>query len=320
MPTLLDVADRAGVSKSTASRALGHPQLVAPATVDRVLAAAMELGFVPNRAARELARGRTGVIAFVVPTLTNTFFTPIIGGAQDRAAGQDQQVTVAVNELETAEDLIRYQRLAQQVDGVVMVAPRCSDENLSPAVAVRPTVLVDRELEGTDSVVADTASAFVELLGALAESGHQKVAFLSGPDRSWQSGQRTRALRTVAGECGIDLSVLGPYPPTFAAGAGSVQAILETGAPVVLPYATDLGLGALFALHHVGRASWSASPEPGDPGVAVVGRPGAPMVDVDGAGLGRCAMDQLLTLLASTHRRAPAQPRNERLPVPVTWP
>ncbi|SEE81341.1 LacI family DNA-binding transcriptional regulator [Ruania alba] len=320
MPTLLDVAARAGVSKSTASRALGHPQLVAPATVDRVLAAAMELGFVPNRAARELARGRTGVIALVVPTLTNTFFTPIIGGAQVRASEDDLQVTVAVNELATPEDLLRYQRLAQQVDGVVVVAPRCTDETLRSAAAVRPTVLVDRELEGTDSVVADTATAFVELLRALAEAGHRQVAFLGGPDRSWQSGQRTHALRSLAAEHQVDLAVLGPYPPTFAAGSASVDDLLATGASVALPYATDLGLGALFTLHQRGRASWSTTPQPNEEGVAVVGRPEAPMVDVDGAGLGGRAMEHLLTLLAPTPRGAHPEPRTERLPVPVTWP
>ncbi|WP_159619166.1 LacI family DNA-binding transcriptional regulator [Ruania rhizosphaerae] len=342
MPTLLDVAAHAGVSKSTASRALSHPQLVAPRTVERVLASAVELGFVPNRAARELARGRTGVIALVVPTLTNSFFTPIIGGAQERGARDGLQITVAVNELADGEDLLRYQRLAQQVDGAVVVAPRCTDETLRTAVSIRPTVLVDRELTGTASVVADTAGAFVELLSALADAGHRRIAFLGGPDRSWQSGQRTHALREAATARSVDLAVLGPYPPTFDAGVASVEEILGTGATVALPYASDLGLGALFGLQQHQRASWSARPHPDESGVVVVGRPQAPMVDVDGVELGRRAMHHLVGQLTTPlvrpalaslpgdgHALAGASgdtpehvPEHvaERLPVPVTWP
>ncbi|WP_166847341.1 LacI family DNA-binding transcriptional regulator [Isoptericola sp. BMS4] len=336
MPTLLDVAARAGVSKSTASRALSQPQLVAERTVERVLAAAMELGFVPNRAARELARGRTGVVALVVPTLTNTFFTPIIGGAQDRAAEDDLQVTVAVNELAGRENLVHLERLAAQVDGVLMVAPRCSDETLTTATGLRQSVLVDRELPGTASVVADTATAFVELLRSLAAAGHERVAFLGGPDRSWQSGQRTRALRAAARDLAVDLTVLGPYPPTFAAGVDGVDDVLASGATVALPYASDLGLGTLFGLHRRGRASWSTAPGPDAAGVVVVGRPQAPMVDVDGALLGRRAMDRLVgrlnapavratlaTFSAAGARPAAVAEREEvaeRLPVAVAWP
>ena len=87
MSTLADVAALAGVSKATASRALSRPELVLPETAARVLAAAEQLGFVANRAARQLARGRSGLIALVVPTLENSYFTPVIAGAQALAGG-----------------------------------------------------------------------------------------------------------------------------------------------------------------------------------------------------------------------------------------
>jgi LacI family transcriptional regulator len=82
--TLADVAALARVSKATASRALSRPEMVSGATVARVLDAAAALGFIPNSAARHLARGSSGIVALVVPTLDNSFFTPIIGGAQRR--------------------------------------------------------------------------------------------------------------------------------------------------------------------------------------------------------------------------------------------
>ena len=73
--TIHDVARRAQVSASTVSRALSASDLVRRATRDRVLAAAKELGYQPNPAARSLITGRTGNIGIVVPDLNNPFYT-----------------------------------------------------------------------------------------------------------------------------------------------------------------------------------------------------------------------------------------------------
>lgn len=315
MVTLNDVAARAGVSKSTASRALSTPDLVAAATTERVLAAALELGFVPNRAARELARGRSGIVALVVPTLTNAFFTPIIAGTQDRATEDDLQLTVAVNALESADDLRRFERLAREVDGLLVVAPRGPDEAIAHVAGLRPTILVDRELDGVPSVVADTATAFAHLVETLAALGHERIVYLGGPDRSWQNTQREQAVTAAAARCRIDLEVLGPFSPTFAAGADVAATVAQRQASMVLPYATDLGLGLLLSLHRAGRASWQMAPDT-DGRLAVAGVPGAPMVDVDGLALGRRAMTRLVTLLRGTDQNL----ATVRLPVPVSWP
>lgn len=315
MVTLNDVAAHAGVSKSTASRALSTPDLVAPGTTDRVLAAAVELGYVPNRAARELARGRSGIVALVVPTLTNAFFTPIIAGTQDRATEDDLQLTVAVNALESADDLRRFERLAREVDGLLVVAPRGPDDSIAHVAGLKPTILVDRELAGVASVVADTASAFAHLVESLASVGHDQILYLGGPDRSWQNTQREGSVKAAADRCGIGLEVLGPFSPTFAAGADVATAVLQRHASVVLPYATDLGLGLLLSLHRAGRASWQMRPDTGGR-LAVAGIPGAPMVDVDGLALGRRAMARLVSLLHGVDQA----PVTVRVPVPVSWP
>ena len=315
MVTLHDVAAHAGVSKSTASRALSTPDLVATDTTERVLAAALELGYVPNRAARELARGRSGIVALVVPTLTNAFFTPIIGGTQDRATEDDLQLTVAVNALDSADDLRRFERLAREVDGLLVVAPRGSDDSIAHVAGLKPTILVDRELTGVPSVVADTATAFAHLVESLAGVGHDRILYLGGPDRSWQNTQRQQAVRAAAQRSRAHVEVLGPFSPTFAAGAEVATAALDRSATVVLPYATDLGLGLLLSLHRAGRASWQMTP--GTDGLlAVAGVPGAPMVDVDGLALGRRAMARLVALMRGTDQG----PMTVRVPVPVSWP
>lgn len=312
MTTLSDVAARAGVSKATASRALGRPDLVAPATVERVRAAAAELRFVPNRGAQHLARGRTGIVSVVVPTLHNTFFTPIIAGMQTRAESAGIHATVAVHPLQDATELARFEDLAAQVDGLVVVAPRGEDDLVCRACALKPSVLVDREIEGIPSVAADTASAFASLVERLAGEGHGRMAFLNGPERSWQSGQRTTAVEEAAARLGIEVAVIGPSAATFAAGAARADDVEATGASVALPYASDLGLGLLFELISRGRARFGEGPT-AEGAVEVVGVPGAAAVDVDGEALGEAAMDQLLTVLEG---RELGRPR-VRLLVPV---
>ena len=85
--TLQDVARAAGVHPSTVSRTLSRPELVNARTRDAVEDAVQRLGYVPNRAARRLAGGRTSTIAVLVPDVTNPFFAGIVRGADtdDRA-------------------------------------------------------------------------------------------------------------------------------------------------------------------------------------------------------------------------------------------
>ncbi|MGC5615079.1 LacI family DNA-binding transcriptional regulator [Georgenia sp. Z1491] len=312
MATLNDVAARARVSKATASRALNRPDLVAPATVERVQAAAAELRFVPNRGAQLLARGRTGIVPLLVPTLHNAFFTPIIAGAHARAEAADLHLTVAVHPMEDEDERARFEQLAAQVDGMIVVAPRGADDLVRRACALKPSVLVDREIDGIPSVAADTAAAFAALVRRLAAGGHRRIAFLNGPELSWQNVQRTKAVAAAARAVGVEVEVLGPSPATFAAGSALAGAVAESGASVSIPYASDLGLGVLFELIARGQARFGQGTAP-DGAVEVVGVPGATAVDVDGEALGAAAMDQLLPLLGG---EAPVSP-TRRLEVPL---
>ncbi|CAM3683600.1 LacI family DNA-binding transcriptional regulator [Occultella aeris] len=316
MATLSDVAVRAQVSKATASRALSRPELVAPATVARVRAAAADLDFVANRAAQHLARGRTGILGLLVPTLSNAFFAPIIGGAQIRAEEADLQLSVAVLPLEDPAELGRFDRLATGVDGFLVVAPRGPDSLVAEAAARKPVVLVDREVDGLGSVVADTAGAFAELLRGLAAAGHRRILYIGGPDRSWQNAQRTATLHQAATAVGVLLDVLGPYPATFDAGAGLVDRVASSDADAVLPYASDLGLGLLLGLvgRGLARVGDGVPTAGGDRLIRVVGVPGTPRVDVDGERLGAAALGQLISAPAGT-----GEPTRARLHVPISW-
>src|SRR3954466_525924 len=120
--TLTDVARLAGVSIATASKALNGRDQVAPATRQRVIAAADRLDFSPNPLARGLLAGRTGTVGLLTSDLVGRFVIPILMGAEDAfGAGQ-----VNVSLCDARGDPIREQHhlralLSRRVDGLIVV-------------------------------------------------------------------------------------------------------------------------------------------------------------------------------------------------------
>ena len=326
MATLDDVAALAGVSKATASRALGRPELVARETIERVRAASDSLGFQPSRIARALARGRTGLLALVVPSLQNTFFAPIIEGAQASAEESGNHLTIAVNGLASAADQRGIERLAGQVDGLILNASQASPEVVQHASALAPTVLIEREVSGMPSVVADTAEAFGQLAAELAARGHTRIAYVGGPGGSWPDSMRARAIREAL-DGKAELTVLGPLPPLAESGILLVDEVLASGATAVLVYASPIALGLMYALRLRGIEVPRDLVVSGDTRIArALGSTGIPSVDVDGIEIGRQGVELLLQLLEQRGLRergldvpALARPEQRRLSVPVHW-
>src|SRR5665647_2592539 len=114
-PTLDQVAERAGVSRSTASRAINGGLRVSPEAQASVDAAVAGLGYIPNRAARSLVTRRTNSVALVVPepderVLSDPFFAGTIAGPQDMSAGLDRLAgwAAALGEVGLATDAVAY--------------------------------------------------------------------------------------------------------------------------------------------------------------------------------------------------------------------
>lgn len=292
MVTIADVAKLAGVSKATASRAFSRPEVVSPETARRVHDAAEKIGFVANNAARLLAGGRSGILALVVPTLDNSYFSPIIAGAQARADAEGYQLTVVVRPLESVAELPTFARLRKQVDGLIVIAPRGTDDLIRSALDGATAVLVDREIDGIPSVIADVASAFRAMITSLIGAGHRDIAYVGGPAGSWQDRQRTRAAESAVAGTGAELTVLGPYDSTFVAGIEAAAKVRAAAPTAVVPYATAISLGIQFAYLAAGEQPPVVSSEPAI--AQALQQHTAPTIVVDGQGLGRTAAEILL--------------------------
>jgi DNA-binding LacI/PurR family transcriptional regulator len=246
--TIHDVARRAAVSPSTVSRALSASHLVSGPTRDRVLAAAKELSYQPNLAARSLITGRTGNLGIVVSDLSNPFYTGVLQGVQARARQSGYAVFFADGEEDPASEQALVRAMARQVDGIIMCAPFASDAQLQALTEVTSLVLLNRRLGNIPAVVMDSAGGIRQVLDHLGALGHRRCAYLNGPSRSWSNRERRRGLRTAAARNRIEVVHFGPFEPNFDGGVQAADLALAGGVTAIMAYNDLMALGVLSRL------------------------------------------------------------------------
>jgi LacI family transcriptional regulator len=182
--TVADVARLAGVSKATASRALGNYGAVSEAVRKRVSAAAAQLDYRPNELARSMNTGRSKSMGVIVGDIENAYFGLAMRGITDAAkqAGYDVILANTSESVDAEIDAVKV-LLDKRVDGLI-VAPASAyeTEHLRDAHATgRPLVLLDRRVQDLDvpSVEVDIAPAAQAATAQLIHSGHRRIAFIS---------------------------------------------------------------------------------------------------------------------------------------------
>jgi DNA-binding LacI/PurR family transcriptional regulator len=246
--TIHHVARVAEVSVSTVSRAFTVPDMVHPQTRRKVLRAAEELGYQPNRAARGLVTGRTGNIGVVVPDVANPFFSAVLKGCAARARGAQHVVFLADAAEDPRVEAEMVGAMAKQVDGIVLCSPRENSAELHRVVGTSPLVLVNRVECGLPAVLMDSADGVRQAVEHLAALGHRRIAYLSGPAASWAGEERLRGLRAAAPACDVEAVELGPFPPTFQGGIQATDLALARGVTAVLAFNDLMAIGVLNRL------------------------------------------------------------------------
>ncbi|QTD96909.1 HTH-type transcriptional regulator DegA [Streptomyces cyanogenus] len=176
---MVDVAERAGVSPSTVSRALRGLPSVSPQVRARVEEAARELNFAVSRQAASLVTGRTGVVAVLVPTLNSWFHGSALSslGPLLRAAGMELSV-YAIRDM--AERTAFFERLpaGRNADALVVFGFDLTDEEtLRLDDLGMPVIYVSQHVEGRPSVYVDDVAGAVKATRHLLNLGHRRIAF-----------------------------------------------------------------------------------------------------------------------------------------------
>src|SRR5690349_21900328 len=143
MPTSHDVARRAGVSQSTVSRALASHPTVASELRDRVLAAARELGYRPNEAARAMRTSRSGNVGVVTARLANPLYPELLQLLSRELSGAGLRMVVWNTDEANSEAAVDA-ACSGGVDGVVFTTATSGSTRLYQALIERvPVVLVN---------------------------------------------------------------------------------------------------------------------------------------------------------------------------------
>jgi len=310
---LKDVADRAGVNVSTASRALSADKhtLVKRSTRLRVIEAATELGYRGNLQASALRRGRTGTIGVIVADLSNPFVGPVLRGIANALSSRDL-LPIMTESRDSSQDLatICDKLLAQRVDGLIVTAGRYRDRSMLRRIAAElPTVLAVRELPGSGirAVAHDDLSGGRLAAEHLLSLGHTRLAQLTGPQDIWSfegRGQGFREAVSAAGATCIDVDA-SVHLPTVEAGRRLAARLLELEGELptaVFAHNDSIAIGAIAALRTHGLDC------PGD--LSVVGYNDVPLTDqiqpplttirLPGYELGRLAAELVLSGIEGT--------------------
>src|SRR5882762_5134519 len=184
-PTISQVAEAAGVSRATVSRAFTRPDMLSADTVRRVMGIAEKIGYVPNHTARALSTGRYGNVALVVPDVANPFFPPLIRAAQTEAEKLDFCVFLGNSDENPDQEEKLVSRFSTQVEGFILASSRLSEERIRFQAARRPLVLINRDIKGIPRVLMDSGVGVAETVDHLAGLGHKRIAYISGPKSSW---------------------------------------------------------------------------------------------------------------------------------------
>ncbi|MCA5892242.1 LacI family transcriptional regulator [Isoptericola sp. NEAU-Y5] len=308
MANARDVAQLAGVSVSTVSRALARAGNVSAATQQRVAEAAARLGYQPDPTARGLRMGRTNAIGLVVPDLENPYFASVTKGVQARARAAGYALFVTDSEEDPATEPTLVAEFARRVDGIILASPRTDDETLRGMVHGAPTVLVSRDADGVPSVAVDDADGMTQVLGHLHALGHRRVGVAAGPGNSWSGLRRVAGLRRAAEQLdGVTLVELGSFPPYFSGGFAAADHAVAAEVTAVVAFNDLMALGILDRLRGRGVRVPDDMSVVGfdDVAVATLVSPALTTVHVPRAGLGRRAVDLLVAAIEARGSESP---------------
>jgi LacI family transcriptional regulator, fructose operon transcriptional repressor len=204
-----DVAKRAAVSSATVSRVLANKPHVREELKARVLQAASELHYEPNRIARSLRIQRSSVIGLIISDIRNSFFNQVVRAIEDTAYKNGYAVFVC-NSDESPEKEAWYVNIlrAEHVAGVIMTPTRETTTACQTLLSAGiPVVAVDRSVLGVtmDSILTDNIDAAFKLVTHLIKGGHTRIGAIFSELGITTGRERFEGYKRALREAGIAL-------------------------------------------------------------------------------------------------------------------
>nr|WP_217508795.1 LacI family DNA-binding transcriptional regulator [Curtobacterium pusillum] len=313
-PTIIDVATRAGVSKSLVSMVMRDDPGVSEVRRSAVLAAAAELGYRPNRAAAILAGTRTRTIGVVVDDFRNPWYVPMLDGVREALAPHGLRLTLADTRANAHLDSSPFDDLVSlRVDGVILAAEGFPDLVVPASTPVVVAGERDDVPSGLDVVASDEAAGARLAAEHLIDLGHRRLVHITGSGGPARVRREATVARMAAS--GIEPLVYGAGPTSDQTGYEGTRRALAAHPDLTAVFAANdvMAMGAIAAVQEAGLRV------PED--VSVIGHDETPLaaspllrlttVDPHNDEVGRLAAARLVERIGAD---APAEPTRTLVP------
>ncbi|MDA7715976.1 LacI family transcriptional regulator [Pontimonas sp.] len=261
--TLSDVAKLAGVSKSTASRALSGRGSVSQETQARVSHAVDQLGFVPSSAAESLATGRSRNIAVVTPFINRWFYSEVIDGVESALIGAGYDLTLyrLTDKVEQRKTLFDYFLVRKGVDAVIALTLFISDDEVTRLRKLgKPIVGIGGLIPSVPTFSIDDVATSRRATEHLIELGHKQIIHIGG-DQEHQLDFEVHSNRLIGFRQALDAAHLSHdldfYADDFDIQGGYRSALKALTSAQGLPTGVfagsdEIALGVLMAAKELG--------------------------------------------------------------------
>jgi LacI family transcriptional regulator len=237
MPTIYDVAKRAGVSTYTVSSVLNRSAYVSPELTKRVREAVQALDYTINDLARSLQTRRTRTVGMLIPDIANPFYAKVVRGVEEvlKNAGYSLILGSTYNDREEQARYIGVFR-SKQIDGLLLFVAPGDDSEIRAMVEARKAVVFVGRIPidlNADSVSADNVKGTQLAVAHLADKGHGRIALVNGQAGLSSSADRVtgwkRALRKAGALAPKDYVQHGDW--TAASGRARTLGLLDLPEP-----------------------------------------------------------------------------------------
>lgn len=259
--SISDVAELAGVSVATVSRAIRGLPNVSPATRTRVREAAAQLQYVADPHASRLAAGRTMTVGMAVPMLTQWFITQVVAGAEAVLAANGYDVLLyGVPDATTMRRFIDDMPLSKRADGLIAVDLPMPRDDSARLCRSGPVVTVGMSFPDAPSAVINNEEAAATATRHLVNLGHRRIGLICHlPPQALDYSapiQRRKGYERVLSDNGIAIDEELIVPGNFAlqGGAEAMAQLLTVGNPPTAVFAEsdEMAIGALKTVRDAG--------------------------------------------------------------------
>jgi LacI family transcriptional regulator len=262
--TIREVAKRLNLSITTVSRALDGYDDVAEETRQLVIRTAREMGYTPNRAARQLRRKKAETIGFILPAtaqrIAEPFFMEFIAGLGDELAVHGYDLLVAnATTAESERDLYHRWVDSKKVDGLI-ISRVCVQDWRVQLLSDRKVqfAALERSSDPAEypSIQVDGAEGYIKLINHLHDMGFRRMAFIGGPTQLVNHVNRLAWVRQAVSRLGLEIDPAHVVSAdlTSMGGYQSAKALLASPTPpdAILCINDETAFGALHAAHEQG--------------------------------------------------------------------